>query len=59
MKFLIGYDIAGNRVRSRVAKYLEGREDAGGGRGLRCGIAAMQMRHTRRGVHKNADKIKC
>ena len=25
MKFLIGYDIAGNRVRSRVAKYLEGK----------------------------------
>ena len=25
MKFLIGYDIAGNRARSRVAKYLEGK----------------------------------
>ena len=25
MKFLIGYDIAGNRVLSRVAKYLEGK----------------------------------
>ena len=25
MKFIIGYDIAGNRARSRVAKYLEGK----------------------------------
>ena len=25
MKFLIGYDIADNRVRSHVAKYLEGK----------------------------------
>ena len=46
-------------VRGLLCANLEGGEDEGGRRDLHCGIAAREMRHTRRGVHKNADKIKC